>query len=117
FFPSVAASSAARGRRKASALMAGATLPHAAEMGAERTLDALAPRRLAGEREERLGIAVVAERRAGFVEAAAPGEGRRRGPGCPVAVPGAQLRAERDQLRQVGHGGHVLEGRDADEPV
>src|SRR5438105_2954697 len=96
-----------------------ATLPDSAPVGAEGPLKGAVPRGRAGGVRERPAIALVAQRRARVVEAAAPEKRRRRRPRFAVAVGagGAHLRAQRDQLCQVGHSGHVLELGDPDEAM
>lgn len=88
-------------------------------MSPQSPLDGIVARRSTGKRIERCGIASTTERRAGLTQRPLPDMRCRCGPRC--AVPGtpvaARLRAERDQLGEVGDGGDLTEGGDAREPA
>ena len=88
-------------------------------MRSEGELDRLVARGGPGERAERGRIAVEPERGARLVELAGAEQRGGRGPGLAVAVApvGRNLRAERDQVGQVGDGLDLFERCDADEPV
>src|SRR5438477_213549 len=74
---------------------------------------------LVGEGEQRIGVAAESERLPRGAETAPAEQGGARRPGGAVAVDprGAQLRADGDQLGEVGDGLDLAQARDADEPV
>src|SRR5581483_2655456 len=90
--------------------MEAASLPHAPEMEVERPREGLVARLGPCRIRERSRVSPVAQRLPRLVERARSEEHRRRRPGRAVAADpvGAELRAERDQLRQVGHGRNVV---------
>jgi len=72
-----------------------------------------------GQRRERAGVTPVAQGKASLAELPVPQQGRAGRPGGTVARRrvGSQLRAQRDQLGQVGDGLDAADLRDPDEPV
>jgi hypothetical protein len=87
----------------------------------ERARDGVRSGGALGEVDERVGIAVLRERRTALGELLfdAPEQRDRGGPGGSIAGPalGAQVRAEREELSEVGHHTHVSLSGDADETV
>jgi hypothetical protein len=76
---------------------------------------------LFGQREQLLGIACFSEGEPGFLEAAVGGPKQRDGcrPRCavPHSLLGPELRAQREELSQVGDDVHLTNRSDADEAV
>ena len=85
----------------------------------ERLVDRLVAGRLAGNAIEQRGIGVKSERRPGVVQCATTEERRGRRPELSVTVRvlRPQLAAERDELREIGDGGDVVQRRDTSDAV